>query len=373
MNKITIKNNTIENYIPIEITKPQIGFIVKEESQQFGSKTYNATATANVNTDTADTYGDLINHQASGATFPINAANSATDYIGAINHNVPHILNPLFTDFKLYNLVTNSFSTLAGASFDSLSEDLFPVTDTEAKVATMFNGLQLVRIPIDRLNDTLNDIKNYGKYYVKIAPKYIDTTITAVTLRKHEAWANVDASDSEGRRQLIRTDNSSFIGTPWGFENPAYKYQVGRLLGSVVEVWDSSLTTKKQTKIINENAISLDSNAGVASFGLSPDNVGYDSPNEAAGVGDILRIYPRETYFNPVYVEIEYQNPDEDITAAIQYIKNDAVRDMTGETIEIYDSAGVTTESDGSLSGTVVAIYQISKENGKEIRRSIKL
>lgn len=380
MEKFTLKDNTVVQHIPVQPIKPQYVFFPKEESQQFASREYNFDGVNNIpETQTADTYSEIITRK--GLTtevkdIPVNAANSATDYIGAATFSLPHIISENFTDFKLINTVANDFTALGNATIEQLAEDLFLVTDTDPKVVSIFNGLQAIRIPANRFNDTTQSpvVKNFGKYYIKISPKYVDVPITSILLRKHVAWQNVNPNDAEGRRQIITTSNSALQGTPWNFEDSTFVKQGGRLQGSIVEVWNTSTTVKKQQKMIAENNINLAPlNNGTANFVLHPDNVGYDSPDQVAAVGDVLRIYPRETYFEPIYIEVEYQNPANDLESLVQFMKNDVVRDLTTGVYEIYDDNGVVVDNQGNITGTVIQSYQISKEGTREVRRRLNL
>lgn len=375
MQTYELQDNTVDNYIPITPTKPQIGYIVKEESQQFSTREYNYDGVNNIeNTSTSNTLTELNVRQnltSDVKDIPTNGGNSATDYIGAIKYDVPYIINPDFANFLLLDVQANPFTTLANADIESLAVDLYDSGDTNSKVVNMFNGMQGLRIPLNKFNTIVagDTTKNYGKYYIKVAPKYVDVPVTQLILKKHVEWQLVNGSDAEGRRQVVRFDNNNFRNTPWLFENNPL--QRGRLHGSVVEIWNASKTQKKQTKILVEEGIDLSNSSGI--FVLTPDVMGYDSANEVLGLGDILRVYPRETYFNPIYIEISYTNKDNDLLSLIQFMKNDAVRDLTSNVIEVYDDNGVGTDANGNLTGTIIQSYQISQENNKEIRRQINL
>lgn len=377
MEKVTVKDNTIDNFIPITPTKPQIGYIHKEESQQFGSHDYNYDGVNNIpQTSNADTFSEVIIRKGLNSDIkdiPVVSANSATDYIGVVKYDVPHIIDPIFADFFLVDVQTNPFTTLQSAPLESLMTTLFDSGDTDPKVVNLFNGMQALRIPANRFNNlTVTPVvKNFGKYYIKIAPKYIESNITSILQRKQVSWQQVNPADAEGRRMIIKVDNTAFTSTPWSFENN--NKQSGRLHGSIIEIWDNSLTIKKQTKISVEEDLSLDNNSGTAAFVITPDNVGYDPASQVPGIGDMLRIYPRETYFNPIYVEVDYQNKELDLEALIKFMKNDAARNTKTGVIEIYDDNGIVIDSQGNLNGTVIQAYQISQPKDIEIRRKIDL
>lgn len=373
--KFTLQDNTADAYIPITPTKPQIGYIHKEESQQFQTREYDFDGITNVDeTITADTFSELNVRQALTSDvkdIPVVTANSATDYIGAVKYDIPFIINPDFADFLLLDVQANTFTSLGDAPIETATISLYETGDTSKKVVSMFNGMQGLRIPANKFNTTVSGelVKNYGKYYIKVSPKYIDAPVIGINRRKHVPWQDVDGTDPEGRRQITRVDNNSFKNTPWLFENEIL--QRGRLHGSIVEVWNASVTTKKQTKILVEDALEL--SGGVASLVITPDTMGYDPSDEVVGLGDILRVYPRETYFNPIFIEVSYDNRDNDLLALIRFMKNDAVRDLTNNVIEVYDDSGVGTDPSGNLTGVVIQSYQISKEGNREVRRKINL
>lgn len=377
LEKAIIKDNSIDNFIPITPTKPQVGYIHKEESQQFGSQDYNYDGVNNIpQTTMADTFAEISTRQGLNSDvkdIPVNSANSATDYIGIVKFDVPHIINPEFTDFLLMDVQTNPYTTIQSAPLESLITTLYESGDTDPKVIGLFNGMQALRIPANKFNNLTSTpiVKNFGKYYIKISPKYIESEITSILSRKHVSWQSVNPGDAEGRRTIVKVDKTPFTSTPWGFENN--NKQSGRLHGSIIEVWDNSLSIKKQTKISVEEDLSLDNNNASASFVITPDNVGYDPSSQVPAIGDKLRIFPRETYFNPIYVEVDYQNKELDLEALIKFMKNDAARNTKTGVMEIYDDNGIVIDSQGNLNGTVIQAYQISQPQDIEIRRRIDL
>ncbi len=376
LDKYTLKDNTVDSYVPVTPIKPQTGYIHKEESQQFSSNEYNYDGINNVpETTTEDTYSETVHRKGLSSDvkdIPTATANSATDYIGVVKYDIPHIIDEAYADFTLIDVQTNSFTTLGSANIESLAVPLFDTADTNPKIINLFNGLQALRIPANKFNDitvtpTLN---KFGKYYVKISPKYVKTTVTTILLRNHVTWQLVNVNDAEGRRQVINCDNTPFQSTPWGF-NGINNKQKGRLHGSIIEIWDSGEITKKQTKVSVENSLGLDGSSGIASFVITPDVVGYDAPDQVIGGGDVLRVYPRETYFNPIFIEVDYQNKDLDLEALIKFMKNDAARNLKTGVIEIYDDNGVVIDAQGNLNGTVIQAYQISQQKDAEVRRRI--
>lgn len=374
-----LKDNTVDDYIPITPVKPQVGYIPKEESQQFQTFDYDFDGINNLpETTTADTYTELTTRQGFTSDvkdISVNSANSATDYIGVVKFDIPHIIDENKADFLLMDIVTNSFTTLQSADIESLAVPLYDVSDTSPKIVSLFNGLQALRIPFNKFNDTTTTptTKIFGKYYIKISPKYIEAEVLTILKRSQVSWQQVDANSVEGRRQVVNCNNTPFANTIWGFENSLFNKQRGRLHGSVIEIWDNTTITKKQTKISAESLLGLDGGSGIASFVLTPDIVGYDSPDEVITIGDKIRVFPRESYFNSIYIEVDYQNQALDMEALIKFMKNDAARDLKTGIIEIYDNNGITIDSTGALNGTVIQAYQMSQSGSAEIRRAINL
>lgn len=376
MEKYKLTDNSIENYIPVTITKPVWGYVPKEESTQFQLREYNYDGINNVpNTQTVYTPDEVDDRRNVSSTpnIPVNTANYATDYVGVGEYNIPYNPDDNKIDFKLIDLQTTPLSTIQNSNIEELAQDLYLPGDASKKLINIFNGLQALRIPVDRFNDTTGDnpIPKYGKYYIKISPKYIDAIVSSLVWRKHVKWVDMLTSDPQGRRLVVKTDNGVFLNSIWQFEQ--HPLQRGRLFTSVVEIWNGNKTIKKQTKIIMEDALNLNINNGEAAFVLSPDHMGYDPAYQTIAPGDVLRIYPRESYFNPVYIEVDYSNNTNTIEALSRYLRNDAVRNLNNGIIEIYDDAGVQTDAQGNIGGQVIEAYQISLEGDKEVKRKLKI
>lgn len=413
-------DNTIDSYVVINPTKQQVAFYPKEESQMFTSKESTFTGnrpasfqndpeTESENTDTrafiqrakddtagipidySDFYGGLpggATSQGNGYKYNlhnINSSHTETDYIGAANVEIPAIINETFATFNLYNLTTNTTSIL------------YTVDDTAAKIRSIINGMQSVRIPKGIFNTTLTDetaiiannnsplVKNYGFYYVAIAPLYVRTTVANIIQRNHYDWYNLyvngelayDGGNSllkitpiTQRRTVYECTKADFQNLPWNFETSGL--QSGRLYGSVVEVWDSGETVLKQTKVMMENEFNFSNVDANAHFALSPDNVGYDSPAQKVSTGDVLRIYPRETYFNQMIIEVNYQNSFTQIQNLLAFMMNDAVRDITTGVYQIYDDNGFQIDTSGNINGTVLSAFQLFNTGKYEARKVIK-
>lgn len=367
-----VKDNTIENFITIQPTSPKLLFYSKEESWAIEGREFDYTAPG-YNKNTVDIELEFSTQKLTSSRIPINSPWTGTDYVGTNVVNLPYNIVESFADFKLLNLVDNDFNAFNAATIDSLTIDLFPLSDTDPRLATVSNGIQIIRVPKDILTDLTgpDPVPKFGKYLIKIVPKFIDAPVTSLDLREHKPY-HLTTISSKTRRQIITFSNSNFLGTPWQFELNVE--QQGRLFGSVVEIWNAGLTIKKDTKVVNENILDLLSSTGQMVVG--PDLVGYNTPNQIIVPGDILRVYPRETYFNPIFISLEFEDKTRDLEAAIRYLKNDAVRDIANGVIEIYDDSGVQIDGDGNISGTVVESYQVSSEGAnqtKEVRRKLTI
>lgn len=417
--KQDILDNSVDSFVIINPTKQQIGFFPKEESQMFTSKDLSFTgvrpnqnvndpSTETENTDTRafvqrakdETNGSPLDYSVygsvpSGATAQsgaykyklqnINSSHTETDYIGAVTFDIPAIIDENFAIFTLYNLTQDSTSPL------------YATTDTIAKLKRLITGMQGIRIPQNILNTILTDetaiiannnsniIKNFGLYYIIITPQYVQTTVTNIINRKHYDWLNMINNgtmsyDSTAdlfsiipesqRRNVYECSKTDFENTIWDFENSGL--QSGRLYGSVVEVWDSSLTTLKQVKTMAENEFNFTNNTAQTHFALYPDNVGYDTPDQQIVAGDILKIYPRETYFNQIIIELNYKNAALQIENLLAFMLNDAVRDIKTGVYEIYDSNGFVIDTAGNFNGTVINRYQLFATDRFEARKVLK-
>lgn len=374
MEKITIQTNEEAQYIPLTPTKPQLSLFAKEESWQFRGRDYNYDGSNQVeSTQTVDPNSETIT---AGQNYVnLNSFVMPTDYIGAASYNVPHYINENYANFTYYDLQTILPASLPADVDASVSNDLYDSADADLKLVTIRNGVQFLRIPANKFNTVDADgqvtANNYGKYYISVTPKYIETTIYSILPRTQLEWSdiqsNTNTSTVQGnRRRIIQVDKTGFFGTAWQLE--ANALQQGRLFGSVVEVWDASGSVLKQTLIVNEDSLGLTSTAGYASLVLQSDLVGYESPSQAMTLGDTLRIYPRETYFNPIDIELTYSGTG-DVLDLVRFMMNDVVQDTTRSVYEVYDDTGVSSDGQGNLSGNVILSYQISQEGKYTIRR----
>jgi len=346
--KYDLLDNTIDQYVVINPTKQQIAFFPKEEYQMFISKNYDWKSS---NPTDPNTISEIVD------------TSTPTDYIGAINVDVPFTINPSFASFQLVSLVNSSLI------------DFYSSSDTDATISTIANGIQTLRIPTNVFNTILtsstdiannngSNIKlNYGTYYVLIIPSYIETNVTSVLER-----FQFQAQSGSNRRTLIQCDKTKFQGTLWNFEQNGD--QSGRLYGSVVEVLDSQRNLK-QVKIIAENELNFSDDENNVQMVLQPDLVGYDSSSQVVDLGDILRIYPRETYFNRIMIEINYKNPYLQTESLVGFTVNDVVRDMKSGIFEIYDENGFTIDAKGNFEGNIQYRYQIFQKNNFEARKRL--
>lgn len=297
-----------------------------------------------------------------------------TQYIGMTKFDVPTNIKLSFADFNLYDPITGSNASFLG----------------NTSIQNIQTGVQLLKIKANCFSTILTDpeeieanggsnIKyNFGSYFLTVRPKYIQTTVTQIQPRRHYEFSKLsdNQTTSNGfqvpaykRRTVIVGSNNDFRNSPWSFESQPN--QAGRLLGSVVEVWNSAGTELKQIKVIAENALGFNFGS-LYSFVLSPDNVGYDPTSQEVAVGDILRVYPRESYFNQIVVAINFEDSSANIKAALQYMMNDVARDMKTGVYEVYDQNGLSIDSAGNFNGTVVQKYQVEQFGQYEIRKKIR-
>jgi hypothetical protein len=358
-------DNTIVNLIPIEPSAPQMMFIPTEESATWPLRSYTSSEAANEGISqtpySLNSTGDPGNVD---LLFP--GMKNPTHYVGVSTVNVPHVINPDFTDFIICN-------------DDIDAEELF--LDESEKIKLFDNNIQLLEVPINRFKDYELDLFNYGTYYLSIKPKHIETSIISVEKGKHLDYNDLsDEYSTENdttRRTHYEVSKEHFEDTPWDFFDVAYRYQKGRLLGSVVEVYSSSGELKTTRFIVNNDFFSKlnitdPANNTTARIELSPNYIGYDSPQQQIDVGDTLKIYPRETYFNPISLILNFQPTETSVKGLIQYLKNDVVRDIKTNIYQIYDEEGVSVTNGGDIDGNVVQEYQILQVGDKEVRKNFK-
>jgi hypothetical protein len=361
MEKFTIKDNTVENFLPISPKAPKFGVFPKEENQMFQSFDYNWIPTNQPN------YSSLLSP---------TLQRSATDYMGVTTFEAPVVLKESLVDISYLDFQKYNFNTLTSSNIESLMSPLYGTGDNAPKIASIFNGLQLIRIPVDVFNDTTADpmVYGYGKYYIKVSPKYIQAPVSTIEGRFHSSSFDLN-NPTHLRRRIVRVNKTFFFNKVWNFENQSFAKQSGRLYGSVVEVWNSNLTEKKDVKVIAENNLHLLASDGFsfAELHITPEIVGYEAPGQAIVPGDVLRIYPRESYFNPIYIEVTYEEKGKSLEEAVRYMKNDATRNLKTGVIEVYDDNGITFDSQGNLNGTVIQSYQVSLQGDVEVRKNLNL
>ena len=372
MIKFNLNNNSVLNYIPLEAIKPVFGFFPTEESANKQYRDHNYDGVNNINnTQSIDAFIDIDAHY----NTPFATSKTYSNYMGSANMFIPHIIDASKADFKTFylseGLDLSSYNN--PSNIESWLSELFDSNDN-FKIATLFNGLQLLKLPINCYHDlSTNPVEpKYGLHYIKVSPKYVDVLVNDIIMREQKNWIDYSSFDLNLKnRQTILLNKADLLNTAWAFENNSSIYQRGRLIGSIAEIWDSTKQTKKQTKIIVESDYYNDNDALNSSIVLSPDTIGYDAPTQVITPGDIIRIYPRESYFLPIFVEVNYQSLTNDLTSLIRFMKNDAARDLTNNIYEIYDDNGITIDSNGNVDGQVVMSYQIVKVGQKEIRKQI--
>lgn len=245
------------------------------------------------------------------------------------------------------------------------------LSEVVTTINTGYTGVALVNTV--SASDT-DIVKNLGKYYIKISPKYFDLKITNVTNGNHYSISElaVTSASATPRATVLTTDlgdsKTGVSSYPWNFG--AYPLMSGRLFGSICEVWEAGFVRMKIQKTVGENQLNTTLNVG--SIVLQPDLIGMESGNNYPSTNNILRIYPRETYFDPIFIEVDYTSTTS-IEDLIKYLMNDAVRDTKTGIMEIYDNNGITIDASGNVNGKVVQSFQISQENDLEIRKRVSI
>lgn len=379
----SLQDHNTEQYVPVAASTPMLASYPTVYSQLFDARN------SNVNPNALNANSNTLTHP--GSPYYAQRITTPTEYIGAASIPVPHTVDE---NFALFTYVAASAITAAA---DTITEtNLFLETDVAPKLATIFHGMQALRIPKNRFDTTLTDQTaidanngsiykpNLGKYYVRICPKYVDVIIAGIEAKidntdyfKQNIANGATYSGSEyarlngsfqGQRNLYYLDKEGFKGTPWQFEQTPN--QRGRLYGSIVEVWNSTKTVLKTTKVMAENAINP-AVGGNDLCCLEYDAFGYEADGQKPIQGDVLRIYPRETYFEPINIELDYIGAGNSVMELIRFMKNDVARNLDTGVYEVYDDKGITLDAQKNISGTVIQAYQISREGRYEIRRGV--
>lgn len=400
MIKFSLGDHNVEVFIPFEGEQPLLASFPKSKSQMFYAADAAAipglpNPTTNSSNTSGFTTGDEINQNS--ATNLV----SPTDFVGASVIKLPYNIAEQFATFSLISPSTLPFSPVdkfgALPSGSLATEDLYLPADTNPKLAYIFDGLQALRVPANRFDTTLTDpidiannngspfVPKLGTYYVKITPNYITVPIKTIQPKLDNTptdLANLINSGTEftefaqingtphGQRNIYGADKSFFQGTPWQFETSPG--QRGRLYGSIVEVWNSNETVIKSMKTMAENTFSFGTSQDAA-FALEYDAFGYDAPQQVAAIGDVLHIYPRETYFKPIFIQIDYVGTTGSVEALIQFMTNDVARNLKTAAYEIYDDKGITYDTNGNITGKVTQAYQITRVGDFEIRKRLKI
>lgn len=371
-----IVDNTTDNYFLINPVKQQVYSLPREESQMLGNKssTHNGSRPAGYSNDPATTAENRAGQISFTEDPHLLSSYTPTDYVGMSNKHVPTMISEDFTEVKIYNPADETNVDLYANSVDNIKN--------------ISNGAQLIKFPADFLNDTLTDPTeitanggpiryNYGNYYIKIAPKYIEANVILIEEKQHFEFSKLEDNETfDGlytvpehlRRNIYTCNLDNFIGAPWNFD--AAPFQSGRLMDSVIEIWNSSGTILKQTKIISEDFENYDNTT--IRLVLYPDNFGYEPDSQSISVGDVVRIYPRETYFDQILINLSYEDQTKQVESMLQYMLNDVVRNMKTGIYEIYDNNGFKIDNSGNFSGNVIQKYQIEQHSEYETRKKIK-
>ncbi len=384
-----IYDNSIENWIIIEPKKPIINFIPLEQENYIipRSAYYNVSNPSNI---IDDKNNEIANHYANSPTNFENAQSTnlisnllPKKFAGVHSYMSPWNINENFANFFLIDLTNDDLS-----SFDSTlglltGVNLFPDDDTNKKIVNIEQGIQAIRIPIDRFFTTEY---NYGNYIIKISPKFIETeVISVIESNVGEELNNFENNlsnnpEKKNTRAFLIDRIPFFNDTNWNFKNfptnnSLYSKQTNRLIDSVVEIYRGGVFIGKKTIIsddLNHNgtgSLPLTSNTGLICLG--PDLIGWDPKEEFISVGDTLRIYPRESYFDSINIFVEFLSKKQDFENLLRFLQNDTVRDLKTGVFEIYDDNGISFDQGGNINGEVIMKYQISKTEGKEFRKRL--
>lgn len=351
MLKQEIFNNEKDTFLPIEVKKQIVAFYPKEESQMF--QTLNSE-----NTDKP-----AFDYSTNGVL--LNSSHTATDYIGAATKTVPCNILEEYANFNLTDLDSGT------------TRNLFADSDIASKLSLVNTGVQLLRIPrnvfgyeVEDENGVFVFNKKFGKWLISITPKFLNTNIINIVEKEHVPYEDISSNNAgddtpvSKRRDIIFVDLTDFQNTIWEFENES---EGGVLYDSIVEVWDGSNTRLKSIKVISEAFISNSE----AKLVLYPNNFGFDSSTNEYSIGDNLRIYPKETYFDKVLIDVDFKDENKKIENLVAFMLNDVVRDMLTGTFDIYDDQGFQIDQDGNFTGKVIKRYQISATDRHELRRNI--
>ena len=368
MQEYSLKDHGIVNYIPVEFIKSLYAEILKEESQTYLGKDFsydptnprpNTLATGNI-----DEVKDQVQNGVE-KRIRINSPISESDYAGIINDNinitqdedfitVSYFKEGVWSELPLYpNNLVQKLRTVIGRQFLVLYDNTFNTLNTDTNTWT----------------------QNYGNYYICIEPLYIETTVTVVIPKDYIQYGSnlVAVVLTSSRHTQYVLDILPFRGSKLFLErsfNGATNEAIfsNRFVGSVVHAKNINLTDKN-VKVITNDYFNFNNN--VAKITMAPDYMGIDSPFNTIGVGDKLRIYPKECYFKPITIKVQYTQETNALDLMRQYSLNDAVRDLTTNIIEVYDDNGLTINPDGGIDGRVIFSYVISQEGTKEVKRRL--
>src|SRR5690554_1944552 len=197
-------DNSITNFIPIEPSAPQMMFVPTEESATWPLRSYSSSEGAFEGI--SQTPNSLLNKSDIDPLF--HGMKNPTRYVGISTINVPHVIDPDFTNFILSN-------------DDIGSEELF--LDDSEKIKLFDNNIQLLEVPVNRFKDYELNLFNYGTYYLSIKPKYIETSIISIEKGKHYPYADLNGiysyTNSITRRTHYEISKQPFLDTPWDFFN----------------------------------------------------------------------------------------------------------------------------------------------------------
>ncbi len=387
-----IVDDSQDTWVVIEPKKPLVSFIpLEQENYVLGKSAFN-TGTPTANTEIRNDNEDISTYAASAAEEGKAILTSTISnllpkkYAGVHSYLTPYNIKSDFCNFHIMNLIDNDYENLSDTQEAITETDLFDNDDSGKKIVNLHLGLQAIRIPISALK--VDNVSQYGKYFIRISPKYIETTVQSVVesnVGEDLGSLNNNVTNSPEKKNSIAllVNKSDFENDGiWNFKNfpdsdSSISHQTNRLMDSVVEVYRNGDLIG--TKTITGNDFNF-SNSSVAPFTslislitLGPDLMGWDPAEEMIGSGDVLRIYPRETYFDPIIIDIDFVSKKQDFENLLRFLQNDTVRDINTNIVEVYNDEGITVDPEsGQIDGTVIMRYQVGQTDVKEYRKTLK-
>lgn len=372
-----ITDNNIENWVLIEAYKNLFAELPKEESQMFYGKEFefysnntekkfkgvNNTQEVIERVSVEQPLDNIKVNQ-----IRINSPISETDYAGIINNKVKVLIENNLCNITYFKEGDWNINNL----FESNNTTKF----------RLINDMQFLNIPIgvfkkENIIENSDDeefINDFGTFYIKIEPYFIETTIDIVNKKEHLFYNKDDLElivfEEGNRRNIYEIDIEPFKNTPLNFESIGTNKIAwsNRLLGSIVYNKKSNGLNNNIKIITNDYFDFINNKAFIC---LSPDYMGVDNLNNRFYEGNTIKIYPNECYFEPIVIKIDFSKEIFENEQIKKFLLNDAVRDFENNIIEIYDDNGIAVEDNGQISGRVYSSFQVIEQQGKEIRKKL--